>query len=217
MDSVSWCTESEFSVCESPTAQSQFSGCDSQTAQTLADVGVFKYIQKLVDYIGTLTDKNKELENRIIKLENQTSTRSEQTKIRPFNLTKNLIKVQKSKETIRPTNHFTVKKSTPTRKNLHISLNIPSDLNTRPSDTERMILDSCNLPESCFISKIIHIRDINNHHNPFAPDQKIFKLTINVPEQFRLVDFINSAATKLYPPGSIVSKFNFPIRPTATI
>ena len=213
MDSVSWHSDSDFSYSDSSTAQSQFSGCDSQTAQTLSDVGVFKYIQKLVDYIGVLSEKNKELENRIIKLENQNSSRPEQqTKAKPLNFTKtNSTKVLKSKEkTI--SNHSTVKKSSPARKNLHISLNIPSDLNARPSETEQQIFDSCNLPESCFISKIIHIRDVNNHHNPFLPDQKVFKLTINVPQQFRLVDFINNAAHILYPPGSIVSKFNFPIR-----
>ena len=188
---------------------------------------VFKYIEeitltmtKALHQIRTLSATNKKLESRITELENNQTrpvmtitdresksknTRKPQTK---EYTNKNEIAIYEKSCDIKAENDKPMSKQP--RKNLHLSMSIPSTPEFQHREED--ILELFDLPEACFISKIIHIKDIDNKHNPFVPDQKIFKLTINVSKDHRLVDFINFSARKFYPAGSIVSKFNFPKR-----
>ena len=85
-------------------------------------------------------------------------------------------------------------------KSIHIDLQTPLN-NLAFDDACEWICKNSKLPKKCYIHKIIEISQNKS--------SKFFKLTIKVPLNYKLVDFIGEHSKTYYPPKTSAKKFRF--------
>lgn len=158
-----------------------------QTIQTTDYKGT---IESLISHIETQQKQINNLTAKVQNLEAQMQTKIENDLLKIKNNSEKTKIMEASKRTF-------LEVASGHQKSIHVELQTTKCDYVCPD----WILRNTLMPEKCKIQKIIKL-------NP-TTETKVFKLTLKVPLNRKLVEFIGPQSEHIYPPNTAAKKFNF--------